>query len=70
MLVASKPAQDKRSARLPASNEMGWLTAVAVAFLMVHPRRLHDLVARFRARGRRDSAKRGNILGLRLDARR
>ncbi len=36
MLVASKPAQDKRSARLPASNEMGWLTAVAVAFLMVH----------------------------------
>jgi hypothetical protein len=36
MLVASKPTQDKRSARLPASNEMGWLTAVAVAFLMVH----------------------------------
>jgi hypothetical protein len=36
MLVTSKTAQAKLVARRPARNELGWLVAVALAFLVVH----------------------------------
>jgi len=36
MLVTRRPAQAKSAARLPAPSEMGWLVAVAAAFLMIH----------------------------------
>ncbi|WBL82197.1 hypothetical protein I3J27_17840 [Bradyrhizobium xenonodulans] len=36
MLVTSKAAQAKLVARSPARNEMGWLMAVALAFLVIH----------------------------------
>ena len=36
MLVANRPAQARLTAQPPARNEMGWLVAVAVAFLTVH----------------------------------
>jgi hypothetical protein len=36
MPVASRPAQARLAARLPAPNWMGWPVAVAVAFLVIH----------------------------------
>lgn len=36
MLVTSKTAQARSVARRPARNEMGWLVAVALAFLLIH----------------------------------
>jgi hypothetical protein len=36
MFVTSSPAQTRLAAQLPARNEMGWLVAVAAAFLIIH----------------------------------
>jgi len=36
MPVTSRPAHAKSATQLPASSEMGWLAAVAVAFLLIH----------------------------------
>jgi hypothetical protein len=36
MLATSRPAQARSVARPPARNEMGWLVAVALAFLVIH----------------------------------
>jgi hypothetical protein len=36
MIVANRPYQAKVTARSPARDEMGWLMAVAAAFLLTH----------------------------------
>jgi hypothetical protein len=36
MLVTSKPPQAKLATQLSATSEMGWLVAVALAFLVIH----------------------------------
>jgi hypothetical protein len=36
MPVTSRPPQAKLATQLPATSEMGWLVAVALAFLLIH----------------------------------
>lgn len=36
MIVANRPTQGRSAAQPPSQNEMGWLVAAALAFLVAH----------------------------------